>query len=172
MAPSRPRRLFATDQNFPEPILDAVKPFIAWAELVPLRRIREELTDVDDWQVMLELYKDDRPWDGLITNDDKLLALPKEMVVLTQTQLTLVVVKGHGHNPIRATGLLMAHLEHICHQTDPKQSQIWLLSTSQKAPERPQDRLVKIAEAKNRPLPDLVREHQVAASELARKRGE
>jgi hypothetical protein len=47
-----------------------------------------------------------------------MLSLAKEMTVLSQTGLTLVVAKGQGHNPIRAVGLL-CHLAHICHHTQP-----------------------------------------------------
>lgn len=84
----RPRRLFALDQNFPEPVLGAVATAIPMAELVPVRAIHPELSDVDDWQLLLALHRDSRPWDGLITNDANMLRLPKEMTVLAQTNLT------------------------------------------------------------------------------------
>ena len=46
--------LFALDQNFPEPILQALNDFIPEAELVPLQEIDPLLAEIDDWQVLLE----------------------------------------------------------------------------------------------------------------------
>ena len=119
-----PRRLFALDQNFPEPVLAALESVLP-AELVPVRKIDPKLSEVADWELLLALHRHSRPWDGLITNDDAMLKLPKELVVLSQTRLTLVVAKGEGHNPIRAVGALLCHLSHIRHQTNPQVAQIW-----------------------------------------------
>jgi hypothetical protein len=80
---------------------------------------------LDDWELLLELHNHERPWDGMITTDRRLPVLPKEMVVLRQTHLTLVVANGLGDNPIRATGVLLAHIDHICHHTCRDRSQIW-----------------------------------------------
>jgi hypothetical protein len=166
--PVHPRRLFALDQNFPEPIVDALSPFIEGAELVPVRRIQRELADVDDWELLRELHADQRPWDGLITNDDRMLALPKEMTVLSQTGLTLVVVKGQGHNSIRATGLLLCHLEHICHQMIPGESNVWVLTTHQKKPETAVERLSMLAEKQSVPVAELMKGYWLSQDELRR----
>jgi hypothetical protein len=59
---------FALDQNFPLPIVNVLAKYIVEAELVPLASIDPGLThDVDDWQVLLALYKHAELWDGLIT---------------------------------------------------------------------------------------------------------
>ena len=106
------RRLLALDQNFPEPIVDALASFLAEdAELVPIRVVDARLTTVDDWQILHALHAHERRWDGLVTNDRNMLSLPKELSVLCQTKLTLVVAKAAGQDPIKATGLLLAHLE-------------------------------------------------------------
>ncbi|HEY2736612.1 MAG TPA: hypothetical protein VGI70_21580, partial [Polyangiales bacterium] len=89
------------------------------AELVPIRDIEHSFAEVDDWELMRELNRRARRGDGLITNDDAMLSLAKEMTVLSQTGLSLVVAKGQGHNPIRAVGVLLCHLAHICHHTVP-----------------------------------------------------
>jgi hypothetical protein len=115
-------RLLALDQNFPEPIVDALGDFLAEdAELVPIRRIDPRLPTADDWQVLQALHADQRPWDGLITSDSNMLGLPRELAVLCQTKLTLVVTIAAGHDPIKATGLLLAHLSVVC-ETDPARS--------------------------------------------------
>ena len=50
---------------------------------------------------------------GFITNDAGVLELAREMIVLSHTRLVLIVNVGVGHDPIRATGLLMVSLEQI-----------------------------------------------------------
>ena len=67
-----PRRLFALDQNFPEPVCKALEQWLP-ADLVPVRQIDPRLSEVDDWQLLLALHQDSRQWDGLITNDDSML---------------------------------------------------------------------------------------------------
>jgi hypothetical protein len=102
-----PKRLFALDENFPYPLIDGLRvAFEDFAELVSLRDISDDLLEVDDWELLLRLHQHERSWDGLITNDEAMLSLAKEMTVLDQTGLTLVVAKGQGHNAIRATGVL------------------------------------------------------------------
>jgi hypothetical protein len=94
------RRLFALDHNFPQPLLAAMSDALPQVELVPVRGIDPSFADLDDWELLRELYRHERGWDGMITNDDTMLSLPREMTVLDQTGLTLVVAKGEGHNPI------------------------------------------------------------------------
>ena len=106
------------------------------------------LPKLQDWELLKALHQHERGWDGLITSDDSMLNLEKEMSVLTQTKLTLVVANGQGHNPIRATGVLLAHIDNICHQTLRTKAQIWNLNVSQKPAYQPWDELTKIAKRK------------------------
>jgi hypothetical protein len=43
----KPRRLFALDQNFPEPVCKMLGELLP-ADMVPVRQIDPRLTDVDD----------------------------------------------------------------------------------------------------------------------------
>ena len=131
------RRLFALDQGFPQNILEALRASVREAELVWIGKIDPALSTVEDWELLLRLSRHDRPWDGLITTDDSMLNLPKEMVVLHQTRLTLVVTESAGHDPVTATGLLLAHLPHICKETDRTKAQVWCLRTHRKPAEDP-----------------------------------
>lgn len=166
MAALRDRRLFALDQNFPVPILKAMAMALPMVDLVPVREIAPELSNVDDWELMLRLHQHERPWDGLITNDDSLLALPKEMTVLAQTRLTLVVVKGEGDNPVRATGVLLCHLRFICHHTTQARAQIWNLRVSSKSPEDVQKYLDSIAERRGTTAAELFTTHRLPGDQL------
>ena len=55
-----PRRLFALDHNFPEPVLAALATAIPMAELVPVRKIRDGMADLADWELLLALHRDQR----------------------------------------------------------------------------------------------------------------
>ncbi len=149
-------------------MLGAFAALMPMVELVPIANIEPALADLDDWELLVAIHRHPARWDGLITNDDKLLSLPKEMTVLSQTQLTLVVVKGEGHHPIRAVGLLLCHLAHVCHQTVPSRAQVWLLRTTQKNAEEPGAFIERIAEKKGVSVEAIVQEHRLPAKELRR----
>jgi hypothetical protein len=162
-------RRFALDQNFPLPIVNVMARYIVEAELVALSAIDPKLIrDTEDWQVLLALHKHASQWDGLITTDSAMLLLPKEMAVLCQTKLTLVVAKGAGHDPVKATGLVLAHLPGICKKTDPNVAQLWVLQASTQTHEKPWDRLGKIAGRSNRGVKELYREVRLSDEDLAK----
>ena len=80
-------RLFALDQNFPQPLAEAVGPFMPEVELVSIREIDQRLSDMEDWELLLALYHHERPWDGLVTTDSSMLNQPRELAVVRQTNL-------------------------------------------------------------------------------------
>ncbi|HVU51296.1 MAG TPA: LysM domain-containing protein [Polyangia bacterium] len=160
------KRLFALDHNFPEPVLKAFASVMPMVEVVPVRLIDAAWAEVDDWELIAGLCRHPRPWDGLITNDDAMLSLPKEMTVLSQTGLTLVVAKGEGHNPIRAVGALLCHLPHVCHHTKVGLPQIWNLRVTQKNHDEVGDYLTKIAEKHETSVASLMAANRVPISDL------
>jgi hypothetical protein len=161
--------LFALDQNFPEPIVLALDDFIPEAELVPLREVDALLTaEIEDWEVLLALHHHVRPWDGLITTDSGILNLPREMAVLRQTNLTLVVAEESGHDPIRATGLLFTHLSWIARQTTRVEGQVWQLRARNRPGINPWTYLERIAEHRNRDVELLWRDVRLTPAELAK----
>jgi hypothetical protein len=157
-------RLFALDHNFPQPVLGAMSVAIPNVELVPVRDI--EPCRSERLELLRELHRHPRPWDGMITNDDAMLSLAKEMTVLSQTGLTLVVAKGEGHNPIRAVGILLCHLTHICHQTVPGTAQVWKLRVAQKNGDPARDYLEVIAEKAKTTVDRLVADNKLSTAEL------
>jgi hypothetical protein len=159
--------LFALDQNFPEPILLVLAEYIPEAELVPLRDIDPLLTaSIEDWQVFLALHHHERAWDGLITTDSGILNLPREMAVVRQTNLTLVVAQGTGHDPIQATGLLLTHLEYIARETTPDRPQVWRLAARRRPATDPMSILETIADHRNTDVEVLWREARLTQEEL------
>ncbi len=116
---------FALDQNFPLNVLKALG-HIPEVVLDTLQSIDPSLTaGHDDWEILLQLSK--RGYDGFITADSSMIQLPRELVVLIQTNLTLVVVEDVGHDSLRATGLLLVYLPHIAHQSHKGTAQLWRL---------------------------------------------
>lgn len=162
------RRLFALDHNFPVPIVDALKPSMPEAEMVPISRIDPRLPKLkDDWRVFLALHHHARAWDGLITTDSGILALPRELAVLHQTKLTLVVAEAAGHDPVKATGLVLTQLSGICAKTDPKHPQIWTLKTIQKDPQRAWDLLGRIASREKTSVEEIFSSNRASKEEFA-----
>jgi len=56
--------LFALDQNFPQPIVNALARYQQHAELVPVWEIDPRLSNLDDWELLLALHHHERPWGG------------------------------------------------------------------------------------------------------------
>jgi hypothetical protein len=162
--------LFALDQGFPQPIVEALADYLAHqVRLVPLASIDEWLTaDIEDWEILLALYHHAEPWDGLVTTDEGMLVLPRELSVLLQTRVSLVVVREAGHDPVMATGILLAQISGVCNRTTRDHPQLWKLGTTEKRPDNPWDDLAGIARHHGRTPAEIFAEHQLARDELAR----
>jgi hypothetical protein len=163
----RERRLFALDQGFPLPIVKVLATYMVEAELVSLDDIDGRLTVLDDWELLLALHHHERPWDGLITTDD-MIWQARELCVLIQTKLTLVFAHEAGHDPLKATGLVLAHLPGICKRTRPDIPQLWILRAVSKPHTEPWDQLMKVAEHRDEDHQTLFNEAKLSPTELAR----
>ncbi len=162
-------RLFALDQNFPEPIVEALEDYLEDdVEFVPIRRVDERMSTLDDWAVLLALHVDARPWDGLITTDANMLSLPKELAVLCQTQLTLVVAVAAGHDPIKATGLVLAHIAGICQRSRTDEAQVWRLTTAQRDADNPWEYVEKSARRLGESADAMYRRERLTGIQLER----
>jgi hypothetical protein len=158
--------LFALDQNFPLPIVRALADHIPIVQLRSVHEVDARLSTLDDWKLFLELGK--RSFDGIVTCDGNLLAQPKEMVVLHQVGLTLVVAKSKGHNPVKATAVLLAHIENVARASKRGQPQIWTLQIGQTpAPKRAIDFLGSISKRQSVSIDELVHQHQLPDGELS-----
>jgi hypothetical protein len=156
---------FALDEDFPETIIEALGLGVPEAELVPIRFIHPRLRSMDDWKMLLSLHHLQQ-WDGLITIDKGMLSLPRELAVIHQTRLTVVVVEEAGHDPIRGAGLLLVHLPMICRKTVRSTGQIWRLSAKNKNHEDPWDELVALAKHRSISVQDLFRANRLSKAEL------
>jgi hypothetical protein len=159
--------LFALDQNFPEPIVAALQRYLEDdVELVPIRQIDERLPTFEDWAILHALHRHERAWDGLITTDLGILSLPKELAVLCQSKLSLVVAVAAGHDPIKATGLILAHISTVCERTDRGTAQVWRLRTSAKDAEDPWNFIATIAGRRGEEAPLLYGRERLTLAQL------
>ena len=122
MPPRRPLRL-ALDQNFPTPILAALSEFIVDIELVPLRKIDPRLSTLDDRTLVIALRQ--LEFEGLVTNNYKMLKNPKELAAIIATKLTVFAIEGVGDDPIRATGALLLDLPGALKRMDSRKAQVF-----------------------------------------------
>jgi hypothetical protein len=161
-------RLFALDQGFPLPIVNVLRDYQTDAELVSLSEIDSRLPDLDDWEILLALHHHARDWDGLITTDTSMLNQALELSALAQTELTLVVALGAGHDPVKASGLLFAYLSRICARTRPNEGQIWRLKAGNIEPSDPMTALGRVADHQNVDPDSLIAESRIDDEILAR----
>lgn len=161
-------RLFALDQNFPQPLIDAAAPYFQEVELEPVWRIDRRLSNLDDWELLLVLHHHERPFDGLITTDDSMLNQARELEVVRQTNLTLVITRAAGHDPIKATGLLFAHLDYVIAETTRERPQIWAFGTGNRPGDDPYDLIARIARHQNRGVDEVIQEARLTRAQLRR----
>jgi len=135
----------ALDQNFPTPLIKAAKPWLGTIELRHTFEIDPRLSALDDWELILALHHHSDGYAGLVTADGRMLGQARELAVLQQTGLSLVVAEGSGHDPVKATGMVLTHITHIAGQIAAKKSQIWAFGSYAPRPKVPRDYLGMIA---------------------------
>lgn len=156
---------FVLDQNFP---LQATG--LPWPPSIRLSRLAEiapVLTQGhEDWQVLMAL-EEAGGIDGFVTNDAGMLALPREMVALSRTKLTLIVAEGVGGEALRATGLVMVHLQGIAKRLSGKPA-LYVLRPGTPNPRAPYEALKRIAQHQKLPL-DVLVQRELSALGLERR---
>lgn len=91
---------------------------------------------------------------------------PRELAVVQQTSLTLVVAHDSGHDPLKATGLLLAHLPYICEHTTPDEPQVWHLKARNQPGLPPWGHFGRAAQHQHRDVDELWDEVRLSAEEL------
>lgn len=76
----RPR--FVLDQNFPTPIIEALRSYIVEAELVPISALHPRFSTLEDWQLLVAISQETPPCDGLVTTDNSMLRQERELATL------------------------------------------------------------------------------------------
>jgi hypothetical protein len=148
----RKQRLkLALDQNFPVLILNAAA-LLPEVEISPIRKIDPRLSDLDDRKLLIALHQ--LGWQGLITNNYKMLRVPVEIAAIVKTKLVVFAVEGIGDDPLRATGAVLLHLPSVAKQIQTGKAKVF--SVNPRAPQ-PEDAWeffgLQPRDAKRIPLP-------------------
>jgi hypothetical protein len=105
------RLRLALDENFPEPLLEDLRPWLPQdIEVVHINRIDPRLRgpEMGDRRLLIALHQ--LGFDGLITNNWRMLNIPWETAAVVATRAVLIAMQEMGDDPIRATGALLLEL--------------------------------------------------------------
>ena len=156
----------ALDQNFPEPILRCLDEYVVDVRLVPLRSIDARLPTLGDRELVIALHQ--LGWQGLVTNNYRMLKNPKELAAILKTKLTVFAVEGVGDDPIRATGAVLLDLPGALKRVHPDRAQVFWMRPRNPQPQDPWELFAVAAGHQQREANDLYSDWQVTDDELAR----
>jgi hypothetical protein len=156
---------FALDQNFPPFILDAGL-YLPDVELSPIHRIDPRASSLTDRELILFLAQEG--YHGLITNNYKMLWVPREVAALVKAKIALFAVEGLGDDPLRATGAVMLHLPHVAKRVVPGQAQVFRVSPRAPSPEGAWTYFTEAAERRGEDVTALYDQVKVSDQELRR----
>ena len=152
------------DQNFPEPILERMGPWMGDIHLVPLRTIDHRLPRLDDRELLIALTQ--LGYEGLVTLNYKMLRNPAELAAVLKTKLTVFAVEGVGHDPIRATGALLLDLQPAVNAMRSGRSGVFWLRPRSPRPQDPWDLFMKAAFKRGEEATSLYEDVKVSDAEL------
>lgn len=159
---------FVLDQNFPTPLMKAARPALGGLDLRHTFEIDPRLSELDDWELILAVHHHREEFVGIVTADRRMLGQARELAVLQQTGISLVVAEGSGHDPVKAAGLVLTHIGQISSQLTPGKSQIWSLASQGPRPQRPVDYVGKLAAKLGRSTAETLREAEIDNEMLSR----
>lgn len=153
------RTVFVLDQNFLRQVVGL--PWPADVLLVPLEQVNAGLiAETEDWEVILELeYRGS--FSGFITNDANILRSSREMLALSMSRLSLIATDGVGHDPMKASGLVMVHLSDIVRDS-PGQGMTYRLRPGGKTALSPGKCITQIAEHRSAARANVVANDRAA----------
>lgn len=155
------------DQNFPQPLLRDMGEWIpAEIAITHLGDLDDRLRSVGDRELFIALRQ--RGFDGLITNNYKMLHIPREVAAIVATRATVLAVKGGGHDPIRAAGAVLLELPGLVRRLRPNQSKVFLLNYQPRRREDGWHFLKVIADRGKVEVKELHAQVRVSAEELER----
>jgi hypothetical protein len=157
---------FALDQNFPQPIIDALGRFMPDVQLTPIRAIDERLPDLGDRELIIALHQ--LGWAALVTNNYRMLSNPQELAAVLKTKVAVIAIKGLGHDMVRASGALLLDLPGVCKRFAPGTGQVFVLHPRDPRPRDPWEGFKKVAEHAQREVDELYDEVKVTDAELNR----
>ena len=104
------------------------------------------MPELDDRPLIIALHQ--TGWDGLITNNYKMLDVPGEVAAIVKTKLTVIAVEGLGHDPLRAVGALLLELPGV-----PDESAPGMPTSPARLPTTSTHRRLGVLQGRRRPTP-------------------
>ena len=84
-------------------------------------------------------------YDGLVTNNYKMLEVAHEVAAIIATKAVVVATVSTGHDPIRAAGALLLELPGLPHRVKPNVANVFWLKYARRTPETAWHYLEQIA---------------------------
>ena len=153
------------DHNFPEPILDAVAPWIIGLNLIPIRRIDSRLSGLGDRELVIALHQ--IGYRVLVTNNYRMLQNPMELAAVMKTRMSVFAIQGVGHDPVRATGALLLDLESAVKAMEAGGRGVFWLRPRSPRPQDPWELFERAARQRKQDWRHLYEEVRVSGIELA-----
>jgi len=161
-----PRLRLALDQNFPIPLITAVSAYTPQdIKLTHITNIDPRLSELSDRKLFIALRQ--LGYDGLVTNNYKMLSVPEELAAIVKTKAVVVAIEALGHDPIRAVGALLLELPGLADRVRPNTANILLLNYAHRPPRDAWTYFSKAAERLQRTPHDLWDEVKVTDGEMA-----
>lgn len=156
----------ALDQNFPLPLLRSIAPWLpADVDLRHLTEIDPRLCDVSDRQLFIALHQ--LGWDGLVTNNWRMLNIADEIAAIVKTKATVVATRGMGDDPIRPAGALLLELPDLAKRIKSGQANVFMLRFEHRQPEPGWEYLRRAAERQGQTAEEMYVAHRPSASEMS-----
>ena len=92
-----------------------------------------------------------------------MISQPRELAMLMQTRLTLVVAARTRNDPVQASGLVLAYLPGICRRLAENAAELWVLNAVNRAPDNPWERLEMVAERQGSTARELFAETRLSS---------
>lgn len=132
--------------------------------MITLRKIDERLSTLDDRTLAIALRQ--LGFEGLVTNNYKMLKNPKELAAIVATKLTVIAIEGVGDDPIRATGALLLDLPGALKRMDSRKAQVFWMRPRNPMPEDPMALFQLAADHQHRDAGALLAELSVSKTDL------
>jgi len=107
-------------------------------------------------------------WDGLVTNNWRMLNIEHEIAAIVKTKATVVATKGMGDDPIRPAGALLLELPEISTRIKPGRSNVFLLNYQHRVAEDGWTYLTQIAARRSMSPQQLWEAHRPSREEMER----
>jgi hypothetical protein len=104
-------------------------------------------------------------WDGLITNNDKMLEMPTEIAAVITTKMIVIAIEELGHDPLRAVGTLLLKLPGP-DRLRPRTSNVFRLAYRRRPPDDAWTYLQRAADRAGQHADQLRRSVRGSADEL------